>query len=192
MADDTDTRLVTRIRQGDRDAFESLYERHKRAVYRTALAITSEPNLAEEVLQDTFLRTHQHIHELNGDPSLAPWLYRVAVNLCYSRLRLRRRQRIAVSLEDLPVLPLHLCSRSAEEQHNVAEGKNQLMAEIERLPFKHRAVIVLHYLQGFSLDEIAYVMDCPVGTCKSRLHHARQALAQALGPASVVAASAAA
>lgn len=180
MVDGTDYELVTRVRQGDLCAFETLYHRHKRAVYRTALAITGDPVLSEEILQDTFLRVHRHIQDLNGQPSLAPWLYRVAVNLCYSRLR-RKRAR-TVSLEDLPLLPRSLLGASPEEGHYARESRSHLFAEIERLPFKQRAVLVLYYLQGFSLEEIAYMLDCPVGTVKSRLHHARQALAAALEP----------
>ncbi len=181
MVEESDSDLVACIRQGNLDAFERLYHRHKRVIFRAALAMTGDRGLAEEVLQDTFVRMYQHIHTLHGDPSLAPWLYRVAMNLCHSRLR--RKRGWLVSLEDLVALPRALWAASPEDTHHAHEQTNTLATAVARLPTKQRAVVVLYYLEEFSLEEIAYILQCPVGTVKSRLHGARQTLAAALGAA---------
>ena len=176
----SDSEIIAQAQAGDLRAFEILYRKHERQVYRTALAILGNSQAAEEVLQDCFLRAYQHLHQLNGEPSVGPWLHRVAVNLCYSRLRRNYLAQLTVSLEGLNEHPLPSHSPSPEEstQHN--EIQATIQSGIAALSFKHRSVIVLYYLQEFSLEEIAYILDCPVGTVKSRLHHARKELSQRL------------
>jgi len=163
--------LINRAKQGDFDAFEMLYEMHKTSIYRTALAITSDRPMAEEILQETFLRAFKHINKVYEDVSLSPWLYRVAVNLAYD-LTAKRRRGLTVlnTLKDwLTVSPLSLPERKVEER----ELQDLVHEAINKLEFKQRATLVLFYLQDFSLQEIAEIMDCPVGTVKSRLHYAR-------------------
>jgi RNA polymerase sigma-70 factor (ECF subfamily) len=176
----SDREIISQAQAGDLRAFEVLYGKHEQQVYRTALAILGNTQAAEEVLQDCFLRAYKHLHRLNGDPSVSPWLHRVAVNLCYSRLRRNYLARFTVSLESLSnhLFPVH--SPSPEESTQRSEMQATIQDGIASLSFKHRTVVVLHYLQGFSLEEISYILDCPTGTVKSRLHHARKALSQRL------------
>lgn len=176
----SDSEIIAQAQAGDERAFEILYSKHKQRVYRTALAIVGNSQAAEEVLQDCFLRAYKHIHRLNGDPSVGPWLHRVAVNLCYSRLRHSYLSQLTVSLETLSnrFFPTH--GASPEESTQNSEIRAIIQNGVAALSFKHRSVVVLYYLQGFSLEEIAYILDCPVGTVKSRLHHARLELSQRL------------
>lgn len=175
-----DAEIISEAQAGDVEAFELLYRKHERQVYRTALAILGNAQTAEEVLQDCFVRAYKHLHALNGDPSIGPWLHRVAVNLCYSSLRRNLLSRWTVSLESVSSYFFPIATPSPEESTHRNEIQAALREGIASLGLPYRSVIVLHYLQGFSLEEIAYIVGCPVGTVKSRLFHARKKLGQQL------------
>ncbi len=173
-----DGELVARIRAGDLDAFETLYRRYKDELFRTALAISRDRGAAEELLQDCFLRAYDHMDRVDGYASLRPWLHRIIVNLSYNWAT-KKRLRL-VSVEDV-FDRLMMVPRASPERAFEREELLQAVDEALRcLSMPQRAVVVLFYLQGFSLAEIAYVLDCPVGTVKSRLHNARKALRQKL------------
>jgi RNA polymerase sigma-70 factor (ECF subfamily) len=173
-----DGELVARIREGDLDAFETLYRRYKDELYRTALAITRDRGAAEELLQDCFLRAYDHMDRVDGYASLRPWLHRIVVNLSYN-WSAKRRLRL-ISIEDV-FDRLLMVPRTSPERAFEREELLQVVDEALRsLSMRQRVVVVLFYLQGFSLAEIAYVLDCPVGTVKSRLHNARRVLRQEL------------
>jgi len=176
-----DTELVRRIQCGDMDAFEALFYKYQSAIYRTAMAITHDAGAAEEVLQDCFYKTYLNIIKITGEGSLSPWLHRVAVNLSCNALKKRR-----VWLEPLENVAEHFFADPNHSPENVAERtelQGTMREVINTLSLKHRIVVILHYLQDFSLPEIAYILDLPVGTIKSRLHHARKELRDRLaGP----------
>lgn len=173
-----DGELVARIREGDLDAFETLYRKYKDELYRTALAITRDRGAAEELLQDCFLRAYDHMDRVDGYASLRPWLHRIVVNLSYN-WSAKRRLRL-ISIEDV-FDRLLMVPRTSPERAFEREELLQVVDEALRsLSMRQRVVVVLFYLQGFSLAEIAYVLDCPVGTVKSRLHNARRVLRQEL------------
>jgi len=169
-----DSALVRRVQAGDMAAFEELFHKYNGVIYRTALAITRDPGIAEEVLQDCFYKAYTNIHRIQSDLPLTPWLHRVAVNLSCNALKRRRHwlepiENLAERLfADPHHSPEHLCEQS--------ELQGTLRDIVNTLPIKHRVVIVLHYLQDLSLPEIAVILDCPVGTVKSRLHYARKVL----------------
>ncbi len=169
-----DEELVSRIRQGDLEAFEALYNKYKLPLYRTALAITRDHGTAEELLQDTLVRAYAALDRVDASVSLSPWLHRIVVNLSYNWIK--RKQQFPVALDEVLEGLTVAASLCPEE---VAEGNElcQVIREaVDSLSFKRRVVIVLYYLQGFSLQEISYILDCPVGTVKSRLHYASKAL----------------
>ncbi|MDY7080172.1 MAG: RNA polymerase sigma factor [Chloroflexota bacterium] len=166
--------LVVRIRDGDIDALGELYERYKTTVYRTALAVTRDEGASEDILQEAFLRVYTYAHSIDETVPLGPWLYRVTVNLAYSWT-----SRVKRWLNTLQDVFDHWTSSTqwypeamAEEQ----EWQQILQQAIDALPPRHRVVVILHYLEGLSLKEIAYVIDVPEGTVKSRLHYARESL----------------
>ena len=162
----------------DLDAFEVFFRRHRPLIERTAHALTGDHAVAEEVLQDTFLRAYRHRLSLRLDVSPVPWLYRVALNLCYSRLG---RRRLAVepigetntsTLRDHSPEPAELAERE-ELRRSIRKG-------IAALPEKHQLVIVLYYLNGLSLQETADTLGIALGTAKSRIHYALHALREHL------------
>jgi RNA polymerase sigma-70 factor (ECF subfamily) len=173
-----DGNLVPRIQMGDLDAFEALYRKYKTELYRTALAITRDRGAAEELLQDCFLRAYDHIDSVDGCSSLRPWLHRIIVNLSYNWAT-KKRLRL-VSLDDVFERLLSVPRSSPERALERQELMQVLDDAIKSLSMPQRVVVVLFYLQGFSLAEIAYVLDCPVGTVKSRLHNARKTMKRRL------------
>jgi RNA polymerase sigma-70 factor (ECF subfamily) len=172
VSDDLD--LVRRVQAGDLKAFEALYERYKGPIFRTALAITRQQDAAEEILQDCFLRAYTHLHKVDDRASFLAWLHRIAVNLSYNWIAKRRLSLTSLEevIDQLVVGPLSSPERAAERD----ELQQIIQDAIDSLPFVQRVVIILYYLQGFGLNDIAYILDCPVGTVKSRLHYGRENL----------------
>jgi RNA polymerase sigma-70 factor (ECF subfamily) len=174
-----DSELIPRVRGGDLAAFEALYDKYKGQVYRTALAITRDQGAAEDILQDCFLRVYAHIDKIDVSRPLSPWIHRIAVNLSYNWATKRKRwvpslgEVIEQFVGDHHSSPEHILERE-ELQRIVQEA-------IHSLSFAQRVVIILFYLNGFRLEEIAYILDCPVGTVKSRLYYGRQNLRRKLG-----------
>jgi RNA polymerase sigma-70 factor (ECF subfamily) len=173
-----DSELISRVLQGDLVAFEALYNRYKGRVYRTALAITRDKGAAEDILQECFLRVYAHIERIDLSRPLSPWIHRIAVNLSYNWVTKRKRwfpllgEVIDQLVGDHHSSPEHVLERE-ELQCIVQEA-------IYSLSFAQRVVIILFYLNGFHLEEIAYILDCPVGTIKSRLYYGRQNLRRKL------------
>ena len=156
------------------DAFEAFFMRHRTLVYRTAYGLTGDRHAAEEVLQDTFARAHRHRATLMTDVSPVPWLHRVALNLCYSRLDRRRLK--AEPIGDTHAAQLRDGGAAPEERAERQELRTIVRDGIAALPPKHQSVVVLYYLHGLSLQETASFLDLRLGTVKSRLHYALRTL----------------
>lgn len=173
-----DASLLGRIAQGDLVALEHLFARYQRQIFQLALGVTRDIETAEEVLQDTFYRLYTHAAKLDGSMPLLPWLYRVAANLSYNQSR--RRSRLSESLHALAERLFDPVRRSPEHIAEHRELQSIIRATLDELTPNHRAVLVLHYLHDYSITEIASILDCPEGTVKSRLHHARKLLKERL------------
>jgi RNA polymerase sigma-70 factor (ECF subfamily) len=154
--------LILKLQNGDLDALGELYDRHRQTVYRTALAITGDLDAANDLLQDVFLRLFRFADHIDSQRPLEPWLYRMTANLAYTWLRRDRRW--------LRPLVVELHDDWAQVQHAVSQ-----------LPISQRVVVVLYYLNDLSLQEIADILDVPVGTVKSRLYYGRLALKKMVG-----------
>jgi len=166
------------IDPNDLARFEALYERYHAYVFRTAYALTNDRGLAEEILQDTFVRAYRHRANLWVGRSPLPWLNRVALNLCYTRLGRRRlptrvmNEVVTDTLRDQAIGP----DEYAEQQ----ELCQTVRSGIAALPPKHRSVVALYYLDGLSLQETAEALGVRLGTVKSRLHYALDTLRREL------------
>ncbi len=173
-----DCLLVARVRDGDIDALGELYERHKAKVYRTATAITHDERMAEDVLQEVFLRVNRYADSFDETQPFEPWLYRITVNLSYSWINKAKRW---VNFFQDAVERLKAPSRRDPER--VTESREQrevLRRAIDGLPDSHRVVVILFYLEGLSVSEVAYAVGVPEGTVKSRLYYAREKLKEAI------------
>ncbi|MCD6554328.1 MAG: RNA polymerase subunit sigma-24 [Chloroflexi bacterium] len=173
-----DRLLIARTRQGDYAAFEALYNKYKGQVYRTALAIVRDQGAAEDILQDCFIKVYTHIDRIDSSLPLIPWLYRVTVNLSYNWVT--RRKRWLTPLENV-IDRLTTAPRTSPEQAVEEDELQRAVQEaIYSLNFEQRVVLILFYLSNFSIREIAYILDVPEGTVKSRLHYGRANLRQKL------------
>jgi len=186
-----DGQLICRVQNGDLEALGELYEEYRLMVYRTALAITGDQDMAEDVLQEVFLRMYRYAATIDTNVSLEPWLYRVTTRVTYTWVK-RVRQLVEHLQGAAGRWDLARSLQSGPEQ--VAEERERWVSvhkAIDTLPRVHRVVVVLHYLEGLSTRELADVMEIPEGTVKSRLHYAREKLRTLLqeegyGPAAEV------
>jgi RNA polymerase sigma-70 factor (ECF subfamily) len=168
-----DRELVHAARAGEVLAFDSLFYRYRDGIYRLGLAITKDPSAAEEIVVDTFARAHRAIERLEPDDSLRPWLYRVAVNLSYNR---RPRKGVTFSSLDDGTDDIAAEGESPSDAAERTERRRVVLECVDTLGPKHKVVVVLHYLNGLNLAEIAEIVEVPVGTVKSRLHYALRKL----------------
>jgi RNA polymerase sigma-70 factor (ECF subfamily) len=173
-----DALLLAQVAQGDMGALEQLFTTYQERVFQLAFGITRDAETAEEVVQDTFYRLYLNARRIDASLPLLPWLYRVAANLSYNCARAHRRwtgalQRIAERLWE----PGFSSPELLAEQH---ELQAIVRATLDTLPPRHRAVLVLHYVHDYNIQEIAAILSCPVGTVKSRLYHARRLLKEHL------------
>jgi RNA polymerase sigma-70 factor (ECF subfamily) len=174
-----DHELVRMLQQGDLEALGHLYDRFQGMVYKTALGISRDPEEAADLLQDVFLRLYRFAERIDPDRPLEPWLYRMTANLAYARMR--RRSRLYNQLKDWAHA---LMSEGRPPPGRVVE-RNEQWRWLERglagLGLHQRIVLVLYYINELSLQEIAGILEIPVGTAKSRLYYGRKALKRRLG-----------
>jgi RNA polymerase sigma-70 factor (ECF subfamily) len=149
-----------------------LVSRHQRYVYNLAYRLLRDPQEAEDLAQEAFLRAWRGLARFRGDSKFTTWLYRIVTNLCYNRLPKLRRQLIEADAEELETY----AAPSAPDPPAMAEASERrafLHREIASLPEKYRLVITLYYLQELSYQEIADVLDLPLGTVKTHLYRAK-------------------
>jgi RNA polymerase sigma-70 factor (ECF subfamily) len=170
----SDADLILQLQDNQLDALGQLYDRHQRMVYRTAVAITGDPDAAADLLQDVFLRLHRFVLHVDPQRPLEPWLYRMTANLAYTWLK--RHNRWTRSLEDVAEWLAGSKKQTPSVQAEANAAWLELRHAIVALPFQQRVVVVLYYLNDLSLQEIAEILDIPEGTVKSRLHYGRLAL----------------
>jgi RNA polymerase sigma-70 factor (ECF subfamily) len=173
--------LVQRCAAGDEIAFAELVGEHQRMVVQLAVNLLGDRDEALDLSQEVFLRVFKTIHRFRGQSSLRTWIYRIAVNQARNRHRFWRRRRRAdqVSLDAHVAAHGEIASgREAGPDRILAQKElaMRLQRALDRLPFDQRTAIVLREIDGLSYDEIAYSLGVALGTVKSRLTRARQAL----------------
>lgn len=174
----SDFELILHLQTGSLEALGALYDRHQHMVYRTALAITGDPDAAADLLQDTFLRLHRFASHIDTARPLEPWLYRITANLAYTWVK--RGQRWLRPLEDVAEW-LAGGKKAASPRYGEPDDTwGHVQQAVLSLPISHRIVVVLYYVNDLSLQEIAEALEIPVGTVKSRLYYGRQALKSSL------------
>ena len=174
----TDRELIQRLCDGDLAALGTLYDRYRLPVFHTALAVTHDRQAAEDILQECFLKLNSYAPRIDVSLPLEPWLYRVTVNLSYTWIS--RRSRWLVSLESVIDKLVSPARAGAEYHAEMSEFQAVLQRAIDSLPAGQRMTVILYYLNDLSLKEISYILDCPVGTVKSRLHYGREHLKKCL------------
>ena len=179
---DADAGLVEALRRDDPDAPEQLVERFGDRVYRLAMRITGSNEDAEEAAQDALWTAARKIHTFKGESAFGSWLYRIAANAAYQKLRARRTKSKEISLEDvLPALdddgrhfePMADWSSRVDEQMLNGELREALQRAIDELPPDYRTALVLHDVEGLSNPDIAEALGISLPAVKSRVHRSR-------------------
>ncbi|HYG57374.1 MAG TPA: sigma-70 family RNA polymerase sigma factor [Symbiobacteriaceae bacterium] len=171
--------LIERCQEGDRRAFEEIFNLYRDDVFRFAYLVVRDQSLAQDVVQEAFLKVFRSIGKFQFRSSFKSWLYRVAVN---EAITILRRRRVKEELEAAPDLNRGRGAGNSardwqpEEAALESEERRLLRWAIGQLDPVHRSVVVLKYFHEFSDTEIAAVIGCPPGTVKSRLHRARELL----------------
>jgi RNA polymerase sigma-70 factor (ECF subfamily) len=178
---DREAALVQRCAAGDESASAELVAEHQRTVVQLASNLLGDREEALDLSQEVFLRVFRTIHRFRGQSSLRTWIYRIAVNQARNRHRFWRRRHRAdqVSLDQHVAMHGDVFSGLGPTPERVLAQKElaeRLRVALDRLPFDQRTAIVLREVDGLSYEEIAYSLQLAVGTVKSRLTRARQAL----------------
>jgi len=177
----SEAEAIEKAKQGDAQAFEVLYNLHKRRVYSLCLRMTANAAEAEDLTQEAFLQLYRKIATFRGESAFSTWLHRLAVNVVLMRLRKK----------GLSVVPLEETTETEEETPKKDLGAEdaklaasidrlQLQRAIERLPPGYRSIFVLHDVEGYEHNEIAVIVGCSIGNSKSQLHKARLKLREFL------------
>jgi RNA polymerase sigma-70 factor (ECF subfamily) len=172
--------LVDRARNGDLAAYDDLVKRYQERIYATVYHMTSNHEDANDLAQEAFIKAFQALKSFKGGSSFYTWVYRIAVNKTINFLK-QRKNRTQMSLDDLdfnaehdPDLVALISDKTPRREVNLAELQEKLNEAMQKLSEPHRVVVTLHDVQGMSHEEIAKIMDCNIGTVRSRLFYARQ------------------
>ncbi len=175
----TDEQIVGLVQNGDTRAFTELVRRHQDAVYAMALRFTGDSKDAEDVGQDVFLKAFRSLPGFKGEARFTTWLYRIAYNLCIDWLRKTRRSRGRnVPIEDAG----DVADGGAGPESGLlsTEDKAGVKRAVGELEERYRSVVILHYYQKLSYDEISGALGIPVKTVETRLYRARRMLREKL------------
>ncbi len=174
--------LVRRARKGDLSAYDQLVRRYQERIYATVYHMTSNHEDANDLAQEAFIKGFHALKSFKGGSSFYTWVYRIAINKTINFLK-QRKNRVQMSLNDLDVNAEHdpdlvalISDKTPRREAGLTELQEKLNEAMQKLSEPHRLVVTLHDVQGLSHEEIAKLMDCNIGTVRSRLFYARQQL----------------
>ena len=183
-----DQKLVEKAQKGDKQAFGILVEKYHKKLYRLLSRMVRDQSEIEDIVQDSFIKAYRAINNFRGDSAFYTWLYRISVNTAKNHLMaLGRRPKAMneVELEDIENFDDAGDLRTYETPESVMMTKEiaaTVNDTIENLPEELRSAITLREMDGLSYEEIAEIMDCPIGTVRSRIFRARESIAEKLKP----------
>jgi len=185
--EDMDAGLVRRCRGGDAGAYGQLVARHDKRVYALVARVLGPGATAEDVddvAQDVFIQAWRALPKFRQDARFSTWLYRIATNMAIKQWHRNKRRAQTVSEEELPNTvraALAILTPNPEDVAAQRARDGALRAAIDRLPEKQRTVILLHYFEEYTCEDIAALLDCSVGTVWSRLHYGCRKLRESVG-----------
>jgi len=165
---ESDLDLVTRTKKGEITAFDELVRRNERVVYNLSYRFMRDPNLAEDMAQEAFLKAFRLLKGFRGDCSFSTWLYRVTCSVCLTELN-RRKKRNEVEL-----VPSHADRATSSLDYN--DTHEIVRRCVTKLPERYASIVTMYYLEEISYEEIADTMNIPMGTLKTWMHRARHQL----------------
>ena len=183
----SDKKLVKRVQKGDKGAFDLLVLKYQHKIVNLVMRYVRDPEIALDITQEAFIKAYRALPRFRGDSAFYTWMYRIAVNTAKNHLAAQRRRPMDVELDlqDPEQYDLHAKLKETDTPEGVTLS-NELKETVERaiaaLPEDLRTAIILRELDGMSYEEIAQTMECPVGTVRSRIFRARDAIAKKVGP----------
>jgi RNA polymerase sigma-70 factor (ECF subfamily) len=183
-----DWALVQRVQNGDMRAFEALVNKYQRKVGRLLSRMVRDPDDIEDIVQDSFIKAYKALNNFRGESAFYTWLYRIAINTAKNFLVASNRRPIALregndeeseTFDDSDTLSDMATPESVYSSRQIAATVNKA---VEDLPEELKNAIVLREIEGLSYEEIAEVMGCPIGTVRSRIFRAREAISERLKP----------
>ena len=182
----SDKKLVERVQKGDNGAFDLLVLKYQHKIVNLIMRYVRDPELALDIAQEAFIKAYRALPRFRGDSAFYTWMYRIAVNTAKNHLAAQRRRPLDVEfdLQDPEQYDLHSKLRETDTPEGLTlsnELKETVERAIEALPEDLRTAIVLRELEGMSYEEIAQTMECPVGTVRSRIFRARDAIEKKVG-----------
>jgi RNA polymerase sigma-70 factor (ECF subfamily) len=174
----SDLELVRRAQRGERGAFDLLVLRYQHKVIKLVARLLRDPAEAEDVAQEAFVKAYRALGSFRGDSAFYTWLYRIAVNTARNAMASRQRRPLDYEAE-LSEAEQGDTPEATALTEEIRETVNRAVAE---LPEDLRTAIILREVEGLSYEEIASAMDCPVGTVRSRIFRAREAIDRSLKP----------
>lgn len=183
----SDIRLVEMAQKGDRGAFNLLVQKYQHRVLKLVMRYVRDQAEAEDIAQEAFIKAYRALHSFRGDSAFYTWLYRIAANTAKNVLSSSRRKLVDYDLdlqdpEDYAAQVLLKDSDTPEGMLLSEEIRHTVTEAMRQLPEDLREAITLRELEGLSYEEIAEVMECPVGTVRSRIFRAREAIDKKLRP----------
>lgn len=187
LAEDLDKDLVLRVQQGDKSAFDLLVIKYQHRIIHLVNRYVKDPSEAQDVAQDAFIKAYRALGDFRGDSAFYTWLYRIAINTAKNYLlsRSRRHSDYEIDVQDAEQFESSPQLRDVETPENLLMNEQiikVIKSAIEKLPEEMRIAITLREFEGMSYEEIAEAMDCPIGTVRSRIFRAREAIDEKLNP----------
>lgn len=185
---DIDAALVERVKQGDKKAFDLLVLKYQRKIVRLLSRMIRDQNEIEDVAQEAFIKAYKALDQFRGDSAFYTWLYRIAINTARNWIAQNSRRPSAPNVnhhdedETFNELDNLTDSHNPESELVSREMATSVNSTIDALPEELRRAIVLREIEGMSYEDIALAMDCPIGTVRSRIFRAREAIAARLRP----------
>jgi len=181
---DTDEALVRRARDGDFEAFEALFERHRALVYRFAYQMNPRRDDAEDMVQEAFVRAYQNLNRYRDEAKFTTWLLRIVTNLCTDQARMSQRRMNLEQQEASGALTWMTEGVQEDPVNNLEEDRRRvaLRKALAALPPHHRTVIVLRDIEEREYSEISSILGCTIGGAKLRVLRARRALKDRIAP----------
>ncbi len=181
MSKDTDQQLVDRVLKGDKQAFNLLVVRYQQRVIALIARFVNDPQEVEDVSQEAFIKAYRALSLFRGESAFYTWLYRIAVNTAKNHLVAKSRRPPAVDMDvdesQNNDLAMSLRELESPEESLVTEDLKQAIEKaIDELPEELKTAFTLREFSGLSYEDITEIMDCPVGTVRSRIFRAREAI----------------
>lgn len=168
----TDLEIVERVKTGDRKSFSQLVRRHQKGLLRLSLRFVKDMGLAEDIVQETFIKAFEKLHTFEGRATFKSWLYQIGVNTSRNKFR-------ETKFETTDIDNVHLAIGATAESSLVHSAVAEvLQSEVDRLPFKQKTALMLRIYEDLSFKEISDIMDCPYDTAKANYRHALLRLRQ--------------